>query len=824
MLGLLLPALLVMLAPFAAGQDKPKTIVLGFDGMDQALTSQYIDEGLLPNLKKLRDGGLFQRLETSNPAQSPVSWAVFNTGQNPGKTGVGGFVSRFFSRDANGARTGGPMPKAMLGDATTIDASEFIELPFGMTDPVQFTRVAAGGALLLVFLLAKQLLRLNVVIALVLGLGAAFGGWTWASGMGDTLPADGKLPYEINPMQGTNFWTHLDAAGVRMMGVQVASTFPPDNEGPNTKLLSGLGVKDISNSPGSWSIYTDDVWSLEKSTGSGGRIRKMYFDERDGLEARAELVGPKNWFETARFKHDIDVVEQQLAHRDNSEGDVQALEDRKRELESEYEDWRRSNEDTKVSFSVVSNDEERSDGKVTIEIAGQKLPLEVGDWTDFTPIEFVFGGGYSAHAIVRFHLMAAGPDEVRLFVPPIQVDPYQPLPYLPISAPPGFSREIAEGIGDHYETLGWACMTNPLKDQKDTDFSPQSFLDDIVSTEAKRVEILNWAMERPQDWDLYYQVFSTTDRIGHMLFREYDTEHPAHDPEYAAQTMHAWGREFPLGRALPEVYKEADRIVGGVLDRIEAGEFGDDCLLLIVADHGFTSFRWGVNLNNALMELGFLVPKAGKNGETLPLDELKKQGLLGFVDWSKSKAYSMGLGKIFINLEGREPSGIVKQEDYDATVAEIQAALMEMRHPETGDLLVTSASKTRDIFHGPWVVHGKHEQYVRGVAREVEHDGMADIFLGFSPYHRVSWNNTMGGLDSAVVTPNTNHWSGGHVSVDPAHVAGVFLSNRALQRPDITGLIDVGPTLLARYGVDEAEWAGDTGVDGHVIPFENLQR
>jgi len=52
----------------------------------------------------------------------------------------------------------------------------------------------------------------------------------------------------------------------------------------------------------------------------------------------------------------------------------------------------------------------------------------------------------------------------------------------------------------------------------------------------------------------------------------------------------------------------------------------------------------------------------------------------------------------------------------------------------------------------------------------------------------------------------------------------VFFSNRALQRPDVTGLIDVGPTLLARYGVDEALWAGPDGVDGHVIPFENLQR
>src|SRR5262245_13965111 len=74
-------------APARPAGPVPKTLILGFDGLDHALTQRWMDAGDLPNFKRLADKGVFQRLETTNPAQSPVSWAVFNTGCNPGKTG-----------------------------------------------------------------------------------------------------------------------------------------------------------------------------------------------------------------------------------------------------------------------------------------------------------------------------------------------------------------------------------------------------------------------------------------------------------------------------------------------------------------------------------------------------------------------------------------------------------------------------------------------------------------------------------------------------------------------------------------------------------------
>jgi hypothetical protein len=72
-------------------------IVLGFDGADARTVGEMMDRGELPNLARLRDTGTFAPLATTVPAESPVSWASLNSGQNPAKTGVPGFVKRSLS-------------------------------------------------------------------------------------------------------------------------------------------------------------------------------------------------------------------------------------------------------------------------------------------------------------------------------------------------------------------------------------------------------------------------------------------------------------------------------------------------------------------------------------------------------------------------------------------------------------------------------------------------------------------------------------------------------------------------------------------------------
>src|SRR5262245_30526427 len=75
---------------------KQRVFVMGFDGMDPALARKFMDEGKLPNLKRLSEMGTFSKLETTQPSESPVAWASFATGVNPGKHNIYDFLVRDF--------------------------------------------------------------------------------------------------------------------------------------------------------------------------------------------------------------------------------------------------------------------------------------------------------------------------------------------------------------------------------------------------------------------------------------------------------------------------------------------------------------------------------------------------------------------------------------------------------------------------------------------------------------------------------------------------------------------------------------------------------
>src|SRR5258708_10712641 len=89
----LLGVLLSLVLPSTAFA-KEKVIVLGFDGVDARYTEQWMNEGKLPNLARLRTLGTFRPLRPTVPAQTPVSWSTFSTGIDPGRTGIFDFLRR----------------------------------------------------------------------------------------------------------------------------------------------------------------------------------------------------------------------------------------------------------------------------------------------------------------------------------------------------------------------------------------------------------------------------------------------------------------------------------------------------------------------------------------------------------------------------------------------------------------------------------------------------------------------------------------------------------------------------------------------------------
>ena len=78
---------LAALALAAAAHAQQKVIVLGFDGVDARYTEQWMNEGKLPNMARLRAQGTFRPLLPTTPAQTPVSWSTFSTGVDPGQIG-----------------------------------------------------------------------------------------------------------------------------------------------------------------------------------------------------------------------------------------------------------------------------------------------------------------------------------------------------------------------------------------------------------------------------------------------------------------------------------------------------------------------------------------------------------------------------------------------------------------------------------------------------------------------------------------------------------------------------------------------------------------
>src|SRR3954447_12133163 len=141
---------------FAAGA-KQRVIVVGFDGVDARYTEQWMNQGKLPNLARLRAEGTFRPLRPTVPAQTPVSWSTFSTGIDPGRTGIFDFLRRD--------------PKTYLPLFAAFDETKE---PFLLGEKNAY---AAGGAVLILFALIalffKRIVRYVVLaLAVILGIGA----------------------------------------------------------------------------------------------------------------------------------------------------------------------------------------------------------------------------------------------------------------------------------------------------------------------------------------------------------------------------------------------------------------------------------------------------------------------------------------------------------------------------------------------------------------------------------------------------------------------------------------------------------------------------
>jgi predicted AlkP superfamily phosphohydrolase/phosphomutase len=703
------------LVSLADGDDRPKVVVLGFDGADSQLLERWMDEGELPNLAKLRQEGSFAPLQPTNPPQTPVSWSSFATGTDPGSTEIFDFVRR---NPANYS------PEYAMSHDTR---QPFM---YGERNGLAFG-VIAGGATLLVSLLLSVLIVRRWIVRIVLALSLA-----GLVGVGVGGVASTYLPLEIvdtvNYRQGRTMWEVASEAGAHVQVVRVPSTYPAEDVGAG-QMVSGLGVPDLRGRVGTPSFYTSAAGFV---AGDDFKLEPIKLPARRGsFESR--IVGPAN-----KAFRDF-VIDRQVAALPPAE-----RRKARRDLRRQFDD---DGVPARIDLPLAI---EATDSSVRIETSGQSATLEVGEWSDWLELSFpvnpVMDVVAPVRGITRFKLLSLEP-ELELYLSPINFHPdCHPVPF---SWPADFSETLAERFG-LYKTIGWALDTWSLPSGVGDE---ELFLEDMRLTVDQYAEIMRGLLEEGGQ-DLYVQIFYFTDRIAHLLWRYMDPGHPQYDATRA---------ERFTGEMLA-AYKRMDDLVG------EARKLaGEDALFIVCSDHGFSSFRRGVNYNNWLLDNGFMALKPGVTGRPTLYD----------VDWEKTQAYAIGLGAIYINLVGREKRGtVLPGPEYEDVRRRIAEGLEGMVDESTGERPVSRVQRREDMY------------------MEYDSDLIPDLRVSNTHNYRVSWGTTLGGFGDDWIEDNTNPWSGDHASSDPDLVRGVFLSNRPINT-DRPRMIDIMPTVLDALGV-----------------------
>jgi predicted AlkP superfamily phosphohydrolase/phosphomutase len=399
----------------------------------------------------------------------------------------------------------------------------------------------------------------------------------------------------------------------------------------------------------------------------------------------------------------------------------------------------------------MSIDLDRTAQRARVTLDGRSLELEPGRLSDWTPFAFRAAPGIKVAGICRMMAIEIG-EHFSLYVTPLNIDPDRPA--MPISHPSYYATYLSRRIGP-YATLGLAEDTWALNEGVIDD---ATFLKLAYDIDREREKMFFLSLDRLRTGTLTC-VFDATDRIQHMFWRYIEPGHPA-----------ARGRDGGEHKgAIEAVYRHNDELVGRVLERLQPGD-----VLMVVSDHGFTSFRRGCNLNAWLHQNGYLALKPGASGS--------EEWLQG-VDWARTRAYALGLSGLFLNVKGREAQGVVEPGEEAARLkAELIAKLSGLRDDEKGSVAIREAFDSWKLYQGPYLGNAP------------------DLIIGYDEGYRVSWDGATGVVATPVFEDNVKAWSGDHC-VDPRLVPGVFFCNYPVDRAS-PRLLDIAPTALRIFGVE----------------------
>lgn len=399
----------------------------------------------------------------------------------------------------------------------------------------------------------------------------------------------------------------------------------------------------------------------------------------------------------------------------------------------------------RVAFSLTLDP---ANEQAELIIGKEKETLKLNTFSRWITIDFKYGWGKTISGICRFCLREIDPN-FTLYVSPINVNPEKPA--LPIAQPIFFSTFLAKRQG-LFGTLGfmedtWGRNEHAIDDAR--------FLEQTYLTHEERERMFFDAMEKTRE-GVCACVFDASDRIQHMFWRYLEEDHPA--PREEDQRMFG---------VIREMYEKMDDLVG----RVRA-EVRKDDVLIVLSDHGFTSFKRCLNLNTWLYKEGYLATK----GDVIPETEYFQD-----VDWSRTKAFAVGLSGIYLNRRGRERYGIVDNDEAEVIKREIAEKLCRLEDPDKNQPAIRR-------------VYDTAKEY-RGLYR----NDAPDLLVGFERGYRTSWESVVGGMKPELFEDNVKAWSGDH-GVDPELVPGILFCNRQVENGD-PHIADLAPTVLDLFAV-----------------------
>jgi len=348
-------------------------------------------------------------------------------------------------------------------------------------------------------------------------------------------------------------------------------------------------------------------------------------------------------------------------------------------------------------------------------IDGKSVQLRVGEWSQILELRFKAGLLFTVHTITRVILTSVS-GTVRLYILPLQIHPLHSTWHYSSSA--SFAKNLWKNVGP-YLTLGWPQDTTGLEEGCITD---EQFLTLCQTIFDQRIKILYYLLGDFKEGVLA-GIFDCLDRVQHMFY---------HDRQ---DVVRAW-------------YQRLDRFVGDVQEKISS--WNGRHRFLLMSDHGFSDFRNKVHLNRWLLEKGYLT-----------LGDGSSSGDLTNVDWEKTRAYSVGLNSIYLNIEGREGQGSVRAGSIESTLAEIKDKLLDWKDGD-GNAVVENARLKHEVYSGPYTRFGP------------------DLVVGYAAGYRSSAETGLGKIPEVPMEPNRDHWGADHC-MDADIVPGVIFANRDLR-------------------------------------------